>query len=173
MNHEKPCVSLVGGGPGAAPEYFQFEEDFVEDNIRCIPMIVRFKLDACCIKLKLREWSQLRPAEREALATMACENDWEVQRYRHYLEGLVWRRTGQTATSLAPVVDAPWTYGKEVPEIVRTRLDETGRRISFLQWNGLRVLQRFALIKLSASGHEHKNFSKALEEFNLSQTLID
>jgi hypothetical protein len=23
------------------PEYFRFEEDFVEDNIRCIPMIVR------------------------------------------------------------------------------------------------------------------------------------
>ncbi|WP_353849846.1 nitrate reductase associated protein, partial [Hydrotalea sp.] len=27
-------------------EYFQFEEDFVEENVRCIPMIVRFKMDA-------------------------------------------------------------------------------------------------------------------------------
>src|SRR5688572_30077237 len=26
-------------------EYFAFEEDFMEENVRCIPMIVRFKMD--------------------------------------------------------------------------------------------------------------------------------
>jgi hypothetical protein len=149
------------------PEYFRFEEDFVEDNIRCIPMIVRYKLDACGIKLKLREWSQLRPHEREMLATLPCVLEPEVERYRHFLEGLVWNRTGQAATPLAPIVDAPWEFGKDVPEIVRTRLNEHDHEISFFQWNDLRVLQRFALIKLSASAHEHKNFGKALKEFNL------
>ena len=150
------------------PEYFRFEEDFVEDNIRCIPMIVRYKLDACGIKLKLREWSHLHPLEREQLATLPCLSEWEIGQYRQYLEGLVWRRTGQAATPLAPIVDAPWEYGKAIPEIVRTRLNEHDREISFFQWNALRVLQRFALIKLSASAHEHKNFGKALEEFNLA-----
>lgn len=148
-------------------EYFQFEEDFIEDNIRCIPMIVRYKLDACGIKLKLREWSQLRPHERESLATAPCDQEEDVNRYRRYLQALVWHRTGQAATPLAPIIDAPWEYGKAVPEIVRTRLSEHHHEISFLQWNGLRELQRFALIKLSSSEHEHKNFGKALKEFNL------
>jgi len=148
-------------------EYFQFEEDFVEDNIRCIPMIVRFKLDACGIKLKLREWSHLLAPEREALATMPCVSKSEIDGYRRYLEQLVWLRTGQEATPLSPIEDAPWEYGKDVPEIVQTRLTEHEREISFRQWNELRVLQRFALIKLSSSGHEHKNFERALKEFNL------
>ena len=45
--------------------YFNFEEDFVENNVRCIPMIVRFKLDACGIKLKLSEWSKMVIEERK------------------------------------------------------------------------------------------------------------
>ena len=39
-------------------EYFYFEEDFVVDNVRCIPMIIRFKMDAAGIKLRLSEWSR-------------------------------------------------------------------------------------------------------------------
>ena len=148
-------------------EYYRFEDDFVEDNIRCIPMIVRYKLDACGIKLKLREWSHLQPAEREALAELACTGPDEIARYRRYLQGLVWHRTGQQATPLPPVVDAPWEYGKDVPQSVVTSLREHDQEISFLQWNNLRVLQRFALIKLSSSAHEHMNFAKALMEFNL------
>jgi hypothetical protein len=148
-------------------EYFRFEQDFVEDNIRCIPMIVRYKLDACGIKLKLREWSRLLPAEREVLAEMACTDSAEIARYRRYLQRLVWHRTGQHATPLAPIVDALWEYGKDVPETVVTALHEHDHQITFLQWNSLRVLQRFALIKLSSSAHEHMNFAKALLEFNL------
>ena len=148
-------------------EYFRFEEDFVEDNIRCIPMIVRYKLDMCGIKLKLREWSHLQPLEREALAAMPCSTQLEVERYRRYLQGLVWNRTGQQAKPLPPIMDAPWDYGKAVPESVLSCLLAHDLGISFLQWNNLRLLQRFALIKLSTSAHEHMNFIKALAEFNL------
>ena len=149
-------------------EYFRFEEDFVEDDIRCIPMVVRYKLDACGIKLKLKEWSHFRPSEREALASMPCQTEDQNNKYRRYLEGLIWHYTGQTATPLAPISNAPWEYGKDVPEIVRVRLEENQSTISFHQWNSLRELQRFALIKLSSSDHEHKNFRKALIEFNLA-----
>ena len=153
--------------PAVSIEYFQFEEDFVEDNIRCIPMIVRYKLDVCGIKLKLREWSHLLPSEREDLATLPCVSKAEIDYYRRYLEQLVRQRTGQEATPLAPIVDAPWEYGKDVPEIVRARLTEHERDVTFRQWNKLRVLQRFALIKLSSSGHEQMNFERALKEFGL------
>jgi hypothetical protein len=39
--------------------------------------------------------------------------------------------------------------------------------ITAQQWEKLTPLQRFALIKLSRSGHENKNFPKAMAEFNL------
>jgi hypothetical protein len=130
-------------------------------------MIVRYKLDACGIKLKLREWSHLVPDEREALAEMACTSQAEIARYRRYLQGLVWHRTGQQTTPLPPIVDAPWEYGKDVPGSVLNCLHAHDHQISFLQWNNLRVLQRFALIKLSSSAHEHMNFAKALREFSL------
>lgn len=150
------------------PEYFRFEEDFVQDDIRCIPMIVRYKLDVCGIKLKLREWSLFDPSEREALALMECSTNTGITGYRDYLERLIWERTGQPATPLNPITDAPWSDGKDVPEIVRHRFREHDRHVTFDQWNNLRLLQRFALFKLSASSHEHKNFGSALTEFNLA-----
>jgi hypothetical protein len=46
-------------------QIFDFERDFA-GSLRCIPMIVRFKLDQCGVKLSLRQWSQLcqRPGPR-------------------------------------------------------------------------------------------------------------
>ncbi|MGA9379085.1 MAG: nitrate reductase associated protein, partial [Phormidium sp.] len=50
---------------------FQFEADFV-NNLRCIPMVVRYKLDTCGIKLKLSHWNHFNLAEREALVDLPC-----------------------------------------------------------------------------------------------------
>jgi hypothetical protein len=147
--------------------YFQFEADFVEDNIRCIPMTVRFKLDACGIKLKLAEWSKMNSYEREMLATVPCDNEEAIVRYRKFVEHLVLYRTGQAATQLNPIVNPAWADLSAIPESVLARLHESSAAISVLQWQKLHVLQRFALVKLSASGHEHKNFARALVEFNL------
>jgi hypothetical protein len=52
--------------------YFRFEEDFVEDNVRCIPMIARFKLDTCGVKLKLAEWSRMSVEERSSSVQNIC-----------------------------------------------------------------------------------------------------
>ncbi len=42
-----------------------------------------------------------------------------------------------------------------------------GTPLSLDQWQALSPLQRFALIKLSQAGHEHRNFALALAEFGL------
>lgn len=42
--------------------FFKFEADFV-DTLRCVPMIVRFKLDTVGIKLSLRAWSRFALAK--------------------------------------------------------------------------------------------------------------
>lgn len=148
-------------------EHFKFEEDFVEENVRCIPMIVRFKLDACGVKLKLAEWSKFTPSERTLLATALCDTEDEVVRYRDQLRLLVWQRTGSEATPLSIDEDPLWSILSRIPDMLLAKLQELGARISLYQWQNLSDLQRFALIKLSAANHEQKNFPTALKEFNL------
>jgi hypothetical protein len=147
--------------------YFNFEEDFVEANIRCIPMIVRFKLDACGIKLKLAEWSRMTAAEREHLAAAGCETPHDVARYREDLRGLIFQRTGNLPTEI-PIQENPaWSRTDEIPFTIKEKLLETGSHFSLDQWQRLTNLQRFALLKLSYPGHENKNFPRAIEEFAL------
>ena len=59
-------------------------------------MIVRFKLDACGIKLKLNEWSKMNLEERNNLADMQCALPAKMKllHYRNYLRRLIINRTG-------------------------------------------------------------------------------
>jgi hypothetical protein len=148
--------------------YFQFEEDFVEDNVRCIPMIVRFKLDACGIKLKLKEWSKMSADEREFLAIAACNTPAEITKYKEYLIDLIFERTGNEATEI-PVFDSPvWSREDDIPFPILEKLQEFNWKISLDRWVGLSDLQRFALLKLSYPGHENANFPVAVKEFGLA-----
>jgi hypothetical protein len=153
----------------AGIEYFRFEEDFIEQNVRCIPMIVRFKMDAAGIKLKLAEWSKFGVAERKELAVMKCSTSKEVSEYRIYLEDLVRQHTGHAATSMEIEAHPAWANHYAIPLMVDERASESGIEISLLQWRELTNLQRFALIKLSRPGHESKNFIKALQEFGINE----
>ena len=149
------------------PVFFRFESDFVESHIRCIPMIVRFKLDACGIKLKLAEWSRMTAQEREHLAAAGCETAYEVLQYRDDLSRLILERTGNQPTRI-PVAENPaWSRTDEIPHTIQEKLAERGSSLSPKQWERLTRLQRFALLKLSYPGHENKNFPKAMEEFEL------
>jgi hypothetical protein len=147
--------------------YFAFEEDFVEDNVRCIPMIVRFKLDASLIKLKLTEWSKMSVEEREQLATMPCDTAEDIYHYRSFLCHTVQCRTGQDATPLPPAAEYTWSALQHIPGSILEKLRQRDYTMSLTQWQQLSILQRFALVKLSTSAHEQKNFPKALQEFKL------
>lgn len=147
--------------------YFRFEEDFMEDGIRCIPMIVRFKLDACGIKLKLAEWSRFTVTERECLASLPCATTADTARYRRYLEQCIRHRTGNTPTVLDTMQTPLWTILHQVPDSIRENFNNMKVALSIEQWQTLSELQRFALLKLSRPGHENKNFPKAAREFGL------
>ncbi len=149
-------------------EFFRFEEDFVEPNIRCIPMIVRFKLDACGVKLKLAEWSRMTTDERAHLATASCETDAEVAQYKEWLRRLIVARTGSAATDIPVLANPVWSRTGEIPYTIQEKLTGTGQELSLEQWQGLTNLQRFALVKLSYPGHENKNFPRAMAEFGLA-----
>ncbi len=147
-------------------DFFEFEADFV-DSLRCIPMQVRYKLDTCGIKLKLSHWHQMTEDERAALVELPCTTETEIPVYQDYLQQLILERTGNPAAQI-PIDAYPlWMDAGSVPATIQEKAQEMGTSLTLLQWSSLTPLQRFALIKLSRPGHENKNFSRAMAEFNL------
>ncbi|HEV8287144.1 MAG TPA: nitrate reductase associated protein [Chitinophagaceae bacterium] len=148
-------------------KYFKFEEDFVEQNVRCIPMIVRFKLDVCGVKLKLAEWSKFKVEERKQFADQSCITNEEIQAYKKYVQHLIVMRTGHEPTDLAIDKNPAWADGDHIQQPLQNKAKEFGWEISIEQWKALSNLQRFALLKLCKPGHENKNFPRAMKEFEL------
>jgi hypothetical protein len=130
-------------------------------------MQVRYKLDTCGIKLKLSDWHQITQAEREALVTLPCTTEAEIQAYQEYLQQLILERTGTPVATL-PIDPYPtWLDSNNLPVTLAEKAQEIGINLTLAQWVNLTPLQRFALIKLSRPGHENKNFPRAIAEFNL------
>lgn len=145
---------------------FQFEQEFIE-SLRCIPMVVRMKLDTCGVKLKLTHWHQFSHTERQTLVAMPCDTPDAIAAYQQYLQRLVTRYTGQPAKEIEVPDHPPWLE-PAVPESVKHQAVAHGLEISANAWQGLTPAQRFALIKLSRPSHENRNFVPALQEFGLA-----
>ena len=146
--------------------FFQFEQDFAE-SLRCIPMMIRLKLDTCGVKLKLVHWNQFNADERRSLLEIPCSTSDEIENYRQFLQGLIIQKTGQPATELAIASNPAWLDPETIPESVQSKATETGLTLTQSQWRSLTPIQRFALIKLSRASHENHNFVPALQEFGL------
>jgi hypothetical protein len=69
-------------------------------------------------------------------------------------------QTGQPVGTIA--VEPVWLQDQVVPP-------DLAATITLSQWQRLTPLQRFALIKLSRPGHEHRNLPLALREFGLAK----
>ncbi len=148
------------------PNFFKFEADFV-DSMRCIPMIVRMKLDTCGVKLKLTHWHQFNEEEHQILVALPCTTPQEIEAYRIYLQNKVSEKNGTPAKELAINPHPSWLNNQEIPSDIQEKAQEWHLNIKQEQWQNLNPLQRFALIKLSRPSHENKNFYAALQEFGL------
>ncbi|MEB3359399.1 MAG: nitrate reductase associated protein, partial [Synechococcales bacterium] len=60
-----------------------------------------------------------------------------------------------------------WENSTTIPASVAQKADETGVCLGLEHWRELTTIQRFALIKLSRSSHENRNFLPALREFQV------
>ncbi|WP_052353502.1 nitrate reductase associated protein [Dyadobacter tibetensis] len=146
------------------PIYFDFETDFVS-TLRCIPMIVRYKLDRCLIKLQLSHWAKFSREDKELMAALPCESAMEIGQYAVLVQSLVTKTGAPKANSLTHV-EASWEDLNHIPTSVRKKAKEYNSICpTLVQWQSLTELERFALVKLSQSGHEAANFPKALQEF--------
>jgi len=150
----------------SATRFFAFESDFAE-SLHCIPMIVRYKLDTCGVKLKLSHWNQLSQVDRQQLVEAPCSTAIESAAYRTRLRDLVQRQSGDLPSDLPVEAQPGWMDVTQIPASVDAAALAVGHRLTFAQWVELSPLQRFALIKLSRSQHENANFLPALREFHL------
>jgi hypothetical protein len=148
---------------------FGFEADFSAD-LRCIPMAVRRKLDLAGVKLKLVQWAGLEPGERQRLLAWA-DDAASIEALRHWLLA---RSAALPQGPARPLPAAqgeawqqPWSGPEALPEPLQRSCLELGLRLRREGWQQLEELQRFALVKLSHPGHEHRNLPRALAEFNL------
>ena len=149
------------------PKFFQFEAEFIE-SMHCIPMIVRMKLDSCGVKLKLAHWNKFAKSECQNLIEMPCETAEEANSYREFLQNLILQKTGNRAQELEIAPHPPWLNETTIPENLQHKAREFQVDLTLAQWQKLKPLQRFALIKLSSPSHESKNFLPALKEFKIT-----
>ncbi len=150
-----------------ASHCFRFEADFTGD-LRCIPMAVRRKLDLAGVKLKLVHWGALVEHERQELLAWPDDPAAMEQLRRWLLERTAAMADGP-AKELTPAIDQPWQQAETWPEVLRQSCEQLGLAVMPDGWRSLDELQRFALVKLSHPGHEHRNLPAALAEFNLLQ----
>lgn len=146
--------------------FFDFEADFVS-SLHCIPMVVRYKLDTCGVKLKLAHWNQFDVATRKNLVEQPTLTPTEITAYRQCLYHLVKEYSDLPLKDLPIDPNPPWLNDTVIPDTVQDKACEIGVEINQFQWKKLTPLQRFALIKLSRPSHENSNFLPALREFNL------
>lgn len=144
---------------------FGFEADFVAD-LRCLPMAVRRKLDLAGVKLRLQQWNALTVEERSRLLAWA-DDPAAIDGLRRWLLERSAALPGGPASSMAPAADTPWQQRETSPDVLVRSCAELGLSWRAEHWPALTELQRFALVKLSHPGHEHRNLPRALAEFDL------
>ena len=152
-------------GPDRHCRCFHFEADFTAD-LRCIPMAVRRKLDLAGVKLRLTHWNELHEAEREQLlawrddpAALEALRLWLLERTSAMADG--------RAKLLTPAVSEPWQLAMAPPQSLVDSCRQLGLTPPEQAWSRLDELERFALVKLSHPGHEHRNLPRAMAEFGL------
>ncbi len=150
----------------AAPPLFLFEADYWP-KLDCIPLSIRFHLDACGIKVSLADWRKLTSAGRRHVLAQSYETS-DQDAFRAELRRLS-DGQGVTIHDLSRDDGAlSAAHSNGVPEKVRqAAIAAAAIPPTPALWRALSPLQRFGLIKLARPGRPHPNFVKALEEFGL------
>jgi hypothetical protein len=154
-------------------QIFDFERDFA-GSLRCIPMIVRFKLDHSGVKLTLRQWSRFGRDAREQLVRMPCDAPDEITAYRAFLIRLIEACADEPVKTMEIDAQPEWACVDHVPERVIGQAHACSLEPPCISlWSAWTPLQRFALFKLTRAGHDNDNFAPALREFTTTMAALN
>ncbi|MDR5770483.1 nitrate reductase associated protein [Caballeronia sp. LP006] len=154
-----------------AARLFGFEVES-SDNLRFIPLAVRFNLDRFGMRIALEEWQQLPYEDRALLARFPVEDDAELEKnFDLALEEMLKTHANATPEQIERDTDPVWAHADAVPESVIRQSSLAGVSApSLSRWGKLDRFQRYALAKLSRNADKlNHDFLPAMREFGLTE----
>jgi hypothetical protein len=152
-----------------APRLFRFEIESTED-LRFIPLAVRFNLDRFGQRVSLDQWQRLPYDDRVLLARFPVENEADIEpNFDHALREMLHTHADDKPETFAPETDPIWVHTDAVPESVIRQSSLCGIGAPSLdRWSELSAFQRYALAKLSRKNDVNHDFVPAMREFGLA-----
>lgn len=145
---------------------FQFEGP-VHQELDCVPLCPRRKLDLAGLKLSLAGWQAMTRAERLALCHLPVESPEDLETYREVLRGFAAR----AGTALSPLQDPDATgriwNAPEIPALLAGRLGALGVKLDAASWRALDEESRYALCKLAVPKRNPLKLHAACVELGL------
>ena len=152
-----------------AARLFGFEVES-SDNLRFIPLAVRFNLDRFGMRITLDQWQQLPYDDRVLLARFPVEDDAALEKnFDLALEEMMKTHLNAAPEKIAPDRERVWAHADAVPETVIRQSSLCGVSAPSLdRWGKLDRFQRYALAKLSRNTDKvNHDFLPAMREFGL------
>jgi hypothetical protein len=143
---------------------FAFEDE-VHQNLGCVPMAVRRKLDRAGIKIGLEQWQALGLGERLALCHLPVENEEEREALRVFADEAVKAKSGHGVKPLPEASRAAAEPPERPPAALVEHARVLGVTLNQPAWDKLDADERYALIKLGDVPTPSHNLPAALAEF--------
>ncbi|MFM0140273.1 nitrate reductase associated protein [Caballeronia grimmiae] len=154
-----------------AARLFKFEIES-SDNLRFIPLAVRFNLDRFGMRITLDQWQMLPYDDRVLLARFPIEDEAEVEKnFDLALEEMLKTHANAAPERIPRDLEPVWAHADAVPETVIRQSSLSGVSApSLSHWAALDPFQRYALAKLSRNTNKaNHDFLPAMREFGLAE----
>ena len=156
-------------GLNDAPLLFNFEVESSE-NLKFIPMVVRFNLDRFGLRISLEQWQMLPHEDRALLARFPVEEDTQIEpNFDHALFEMMRTHANVEPEWFTPEDNPAWRDIAVVPETIvhqasLASISPPGAE----QWARLDPFQRYVLAKLARKSASNHDFLPAMREFGLA-----
>ncbi|MFM7313229.1 MAG: nitrate reductase associated protein [Cyanobium sp.] len=127
---------------------------------------MRRRLDLAGFSLKLQHWNALTPEERTELPPWP-DDPGAIDALRERLLRRAPELSPGQGSELARPTGEPWHQSECRPAVPVASCDLRDLDQTADAWAGLDELQRFALVRLSHPGHDHRNLPRGLQDFGL------
>jgi hypothetical protein len=152
-----------------APLMFGFEEVSSED-LKFMPMSVRFNLDRFGLRISLAQWQMLPYADRVLLARFPVDDDTTIEpNFDHALFEMLRTHANVEPEWFTPDEAPAWRNVDEVPPGVANQCGIAGLPVPTPErWAQLAPFKRYVLTKLSRKPEGNHDFIPAMKEFGLA-----
>lgn len=141
---------------------FKFEGNIAE-NLDCVPMAVRRKLDRVGLKISLKQWQQLLRIDRLAICHLPANLEEEREVLGQFIRESLGRIAGEPGVLPAEVQEQA-EPPPNPPEDLVQRAEALGFSLNAAAWTRLDPDERYALTKLGSGAEASHNLAAALKE---------